>query len=721
MKLLPRLLASLAAATTALAQTPAPAPVPVNGPADQIVNGAQNPSVLVEIEAEEAPANETRAQLIARLRRHHDLPMELAKARPSIPKNLHRFIKDEHAARQLGKALFWDVQVGSDARTACATCHFSAGADGRTRFTLSGGVQSANLTTNQFPRMTGDVVGSIGIANRTFQGVVVGQAEELGGAPATTPTGTPHGRQVTGRNSPSVINAVFNHRNFWDGRANNTFNGVNPFGARDTNAMIWHWDANARSLFQKAIAIENASLASQAVGPVMSSAEMSYAGREWKHVGRKLLSVTPLALQQVDKKDSLLGPLAKPNKHHKGLNTNYEALIKKAFSPVFWASPTRVDGYTQMELNFSLYFGLSVMMYEATLVSDDTRFDEWLDGDNARMTHNELKGLDVFLNKGKCSSCHHGPLLTAASTVRVPNRLAPERQAAEFMRTAGQPAVFYDNGFYNIAVRPWNEDLGLGANDPFGKPLSLSSQVASWLNGGQVWDTFKIEPEVFLNPNLATNAAGLANYSFTNSIAALASVPASAQGNFKTAGLRNVSLTGPYFHNGSKLTLRQVVDFYNRGADFSDVNKTFLDLDIEPLGLKEEEKQNLVAFLLTLTDERVKYRQAPFDGPELIIPHDTGRPTPAGTDPEDDRNVIYLEAVGKDGADTAFRPYLNVNHQRLGVNDQALAEAAEAEEEADRAPRRINLLGTHPRPNLFPPKAGIHRPAATLFTRPLAQ
>lgn len=718
MKLLLLLLAGLAA-TPAFAQTPAPAPT--DRPADQVVDGGAKPSVLVGIEAEAAPANETRAQLIARLRRHHDLPMELAKARPSIPKNLHRFIKDEHAARQLGKALFWDVQVGSDARTACATCHFSAGADSRSRFTLSGTVQSANLTTNQFPRMSGDVVGSIGIANHTFQGVVVGQAVELAGPPTATPTGEPHGRQVTGRNSPSVINAVFNHRNSWDGRANNTFNGVNPFGARDTNATVWHWDADTRRLFQKAIAIENASLASQAVGPVLSSVEMSYAGREWKHLGRKLLSVKPLALQEVSKQDSLLGPLAETAKKRKGLKTDYANLIKKAFSPVFWAGTELVDGYTQMELNFSLYFGLSVMLYEATLVSDDTRFDEWLDGDNARMTHKELKGLDVFINKGKCTTCHHGPLLTAAATVRVPNRLAPERQAAEFMPTAGQPAVFYDNGFYNIAVRPWNEDLGLGATDPFGKPLSLSSQVANWLNGRPVWDTFMIEPEVFLNPNLAINSAGLAKYSFTNSIAALASVPPVAQGSFKTSGLRNVSLTGPYFHNGSKLTLREVVDFYNRGGDFSDVNQNFLDLNIEPLGLKEEEKQNLVAFLLTLTDERVKYRQAPFDGPELVIPHATGSPTPAGTDPADDHNVIYLEAVGRDGSDTAFLAFLSVNHQSLSTNDDALAAAAEADEEADRAPRRANVLGTHPRPNLFPPKTGLNRPAETLFTRPLAQ
>jgi cytochrome c peroxidase len=38
-------------------------------------------------------------------------------------------------------------------------------------------------------------------------------------------------------------------------------------------------------------------------------------------------------------------------------------------------------------------------------------------------------------------------------------------------------------------------------------------------------------------------------------------------GAFKTPTLRNIALTGPYFHNGSRATLRQVMEFYNRGGD----------------------------------------------------------------------------------------------------------------------------------------------------------
>src|SRR5687768_8141566 len=49
------------------------------------------------------------------------------------PPNLSEFVRDEAAAIRLGKALFWDMQVGSDGKTACATCHFHAGADSRTK------------------------------------------------------------------------------------------------------------------------------------------------------------------------------------------------------------------------------------------------------------------------------------------------------------------------------------------------------------------------------------------------------------------------------------------------------------------------------------------------------------------------------------------------------------------------------------------------------------
>jgi cytochrome c peroxidase len=103
-------------------------------------------------------------------------------------------------------------------------------------------------------------------------------------------------------------------------------------------------------------------------------------------------------------------------------------------------------------------------------------------------------------------------------------------------------------------------------------------------------------------------------------------------GSFKAPQLREVELTGPYFHNGGKLTLRQVVDFYTRGGDFPVTNSQHRDFNILNLNaelqsnLSENEKVALVDFLIELTDPRVRNEAAPFDHPEMIVPLDGTAP-----------------------------------------------------------------------------------------------
>src|SRR5690606_12002306 len=126
------------------------------------------------------------------------------------------------------------------------------------------------------------------------------------------------------RNAPSVINAIYNLRNFWDGRANFVFNGVTPFGNRDAGARIWAVQPD-QSLAQERIQIEFASLASQAVGPANSEIEMAWRGRSFPLLWRKMYSLSPLALQQIDSADSVLGPLASAN--GAGLNIFYLTLV----------------------------------------------------------------------------------------------------------------------------------------------------------------------------------------------------------------------------------------------------------------------------------------------------------------------------------------------------------------------------------------------------------
>jgi cytochrome c peroxidase len=589
------------------------------------------------------------------------------------PANLGDFVQDRAAAIQLGKALFWDVQVGSDGATACATCHYQAGADPRTRNQVAPGpdntfqLQGPNgqLGATDFPLHKlsdannpasvvsdkNDVVGSQGVINRQFTSP----------QPATTANpmvdvcatvadpvfhvGAADSRRVTGRNAPSAINAVFNMRNFWDGRAQDVFNGVDPFGARNPDARVFKLVGSA--IQPTAISLQMASLASQATGPGLSPTEMSCNGRTWANVGHKLFGLTPLNRQIIDPTDSVLGGLANSQKSQQatGLSTSYQSLIQKAFQPAFWAGTDKVtvDGvqFSQMEANFSLFWGLAVQEYEATLVSDQTPVDLFLTGAGS-LSQQALNGFNLFEGKAKCAECHGGPEMTNASVANV------QTERLERMDTGAGGCTLYDTGFYNIGVRPTAEDLGVAGTDPWGNSLSESKLV---LQGKAPNIVAAVTPAIGSVPN----CDGSAN----------------VDGSFKAPGLRNVELTGPYFHNGGKATLRQVVDFYSRGGDFAAQNAVNLDGEIKPLGLSDSEKSDLVAFLVSLTDERVRWQRAPFDHPSMCVPNgEIGDAALVQTTADgvaaDAMTCIPQTGVG--GATVPFQPFLGLDpFQATGV------------------------------------------------------
>ena len=115
-------------------------------------------------------------------------------------------------------------------------------------------------------------------------------------------------------------------------------------------------------------------------------------------------------------------------------------------------------------------------------------------------------------------------------------------------------------------------------------------------------------------------------------------------------------MTAPYFHSGDALTLHQVVDLYSRGGNVFPVLALDGTTVIEPLGvpsLIEDEIDAIVAFLESLTDERVLYRRAPFDHPQIFVPngHPGGRgsTTDANKDGLADDIMLEIPAVGAAG------------------------------------------------------------------------
>jgi len=291
-----------------------------------------------------------------------------------------------------------------------------------------------------------------------------------------------------------------------------------------------------------------------------------------------------------------------------------------------------------MEANFSLFFGLAIQLYEQTLISDDSRFDEWAAGDTTKLTDSEKRGFDLFQNKALCQACHTGAEFTAASFRNV-TEIRLERMDMRDGRT-----MTYDSGFYNIGVRPTFEDLGIGARDPFGKPFSEAMYMTEAADKDAAG---------------ALLGNGFAAFQYmiperTNQV--------NVQGAFKTPGLRNVELTGPYFHNGGKSTLMQVVDHYNRGGDFGKDNAFNLAPAITPLGLTEAEKTDLVSFLLSLTDDRVKMERAPFDHPSICIPNGHLLPAAPGSAPGNATDdTMCLDAIGSEGRTSPLTPFLELS------------------------------------------------------------
>ncbi len=622
------------------------------------------------------------------------LPMLSLKAVavPPIP-GLGNFIRDRGAAILLGKALYWDIQAGSDGN-ACASCHFHAGADNRLKNQINPGLAGGDasfqptakgaggpnysLTPGDFPFHqlmdpsdrnsaivfdSNDVVGSQGSIGGVLQKIQP-NGTELCGARSSADSFNVKGtltRRVTGRNAPTTINAAFNYRNFWDGRANNSFNGVNPFGPRDANARVLE-RLDDGSTQWTAVSLPNASLASQATGPALSEFEMSCANRTFKDLGRKLLALRPLGQQDIDKQDSVLGSHLYPSGH--GLKESYADLIRAAIDPRWWSAVGQVDGYTQMENNFSLYWGLAIMMYEQTLISDETPFDKFVGSpgspaDPNALTAEELRGLAVFRGKGMCVSCHKGAEFTVAATSL--QRDGNEGVLIESLILKTGALGVYDNGFYNIGVRPTAEDRGVGGHDPFGYPLSFSRNWFEQLRARSVADPVWIDSCLF-------------SVFFDASACWIGPNPDSTrivvEGAFKTPTLRNIALTQPYFHNGSRFTLEQVVDFYDRGGDRRgpDANDTTglvasdapnggttnVHPAINRLGFSDAEQADLVAFLRNaLTDLRVACERAPFDHPSLPL-HDghVGDQTLAVDRNHDglaDDVITLLPAVGAPG------------------------------------------------------------------------
>ncbi len=188
----------------------------------------------------------------------------------------------------------------------------------------------------------------------------------------------------------------------------------------------------------------------------------------------------------------------------------------------------------------------AIAAYERTheLNQFSSKYDLFLQG-KVKLTDQEMRGLALFENekKGRCAECH-------------PSRLGPNQE----------PPLFTDFTYDNLGV-PKNPE-----NPYYYLPKALNPDGTKFVDlglGGVVK-----KPQEY--------------------------------GKFRVPTLRNAAVTGPYMHNGIFKTLRQVVVFYNTRDvgpwPAPEVPQNVNREESGSLGLTEQEVDDIVAFLRTLTD-----------------------------------------------------------------------------------------------------------------------
>ncbi len=243
---------------------------------------------------------------------------------------------------------------------------------------------------------------------------------------------------------------------------NAAFNGLTSSNGYDPSASPMFWDSRADAL------------EGQCVGPPGSRSEMRGD-----------------AYAEEDAMDSI------------ALRLNAIPEYVQLFESVFGAgNAVTVENYT-----------FAISAFERSIVSDNSPFDQYVEGDLSALNSDEKNGLILFYGKARCSNCHYGPM-------------------------------FSDYDFHALGI-----------------------------------------PENPINPNAPDMGVD-------------------DEYKFRTPTLRNATLTGPYMHNGMMESIKDIVEYMNAGVSANEnVTEDMLATDMEPLGLTENEIDQLVAFIESLTDE----------------------------------------------------------------------------------------------------------------------
>jgi cytochrome c peroxidase len=198
----------------------------------------------------------------------------------------------------------------------------------------------------------------------------------------------------------------------------------------------------------------------------------------------------------------------------------------------------------------------AIASYERSQLAFDSPFDHFVAGDSNAIDASARRGWKLFNSQARCNKCH---ALTDTTTI---------------------PSTFTDNDFHNIGIGILRHRV-----------VELARQAEELVAKG---DTAAMDRAAIISPMSAVG-----RYLVTRKPSDIAS--------FKSPDLRNVLVTGPYFHDGSATTLWDVMDHYNKGDGTQD---PYLDPDIQPLALTEQDIADLVGLMASLTSPGYRDRGA---------------------------------------------------------------------------------------------------------------
>jgi cytochrome c peroxidase len=274
------------------------------------------------------------------------------------------------------------------------------------------------------------------------------------------------------------------------------------------------------------------------------------AGRRGKRNSPTLLNAMFNASQFWDGRASSLEEQAKMpllNPDEMG-NASYDQVVSrlsaipeytKLFRDVFDASPN-IDSVAK-----------AIAAFERTLVSGNAPIDRYLAGDVNALSESARNGLILFRSKARCGVCHN-----------------------------------FNQAFATFATFPFFTDMnyrntGVAARTTGFDALMKRALQTSRDESGSMLTALSRHEE----------APALGRFLITGNTLDI--------GAFRTPSLRNVEITGPYFHDGSAATLQDVVKFYVKGG----IENPARDWQLEPVDLTESEQSDLVEFLKALTSD----------------------------------------------------------------------------------------------------------------------